>query len=392
MPQEPLRLVIVTGGAGYIGSHVVLTLLETRRYRVVSLDNYSNSFPEALVRVSEIARESLPADASEQDKESTKVDAVSCDLTRDDQVRAVFERYGHGAFWGVIHIAALKSVGESSSRPLDYYQANVGATVNLLKIADEYGCHRFVYSSSATVYGIPPVIPIPETTPLIAESVYGRTKVFCEHVLMDLAASAPEKWRLISLRYFNPAGAHPSGRIGEDPRGRPGNLLPLLAHMAVGRLPEGRTLQVFGNDYPTRDGTCVRDYIHVLDLASGHVLALDALDSPNDPRAFRAYNLGKGRGQSVLDMVEAMRKASGCEYETVIVGRRKGDVPDLTADPALAEKELGFKAPRELDEMCRDLWNWQSKNPQGFETPQAAAEKATKEEQAAEGQVATETL
>lgn len=198
--------------------------------------------------------------------------------------------------------------------------------------------------------------------------------------------------RMYSDTHRSPAGAHPSGRIGEDPRGRPGNLLPLLSQMSVGRLPEGKTLQVFGNDYPTHDGTCVRDYIHVMDLASGHVLALEALASQTDTRAFRAYNLGKGRGQSVLDMVAAMRKASGCEYETVIVGRRLGDVPDLTADPALAEKELGFKAPRELDEMCRDLWNWQSKNPQGYETPEAVATKEEKQTEVAKEAVATETL
>jgi len=370
--SQSLRPVLVTGGAGYIGSHIVLTLLLTRRYKVICLDNYYNSFPEALKRVSKIARDELPPNASELDKQSCEIDGIDCDLTKEDQVRAAFERYGKGGIWGVIHVAAYKSVGESSARPLEYFQNNVSATVCLLNIMTEYKCTRFVYSSSATVYGCPAVVPIPETTPLVAESVYGRTKVMCETILQDLAAAETETWRIISLRYFNPAGAHPSGLIGEDPRGRPGNLLPLLSQMAIGRIKED-TLFVFGNDYPTRDGTCVRDYIHVLDLASGHVLALDALspDSkifPTDPATpkFKAYNLGKGRGQSVLEITEAMRKATGVNFKTKVIGRRKGDVPDLTADPTLAEKELGFKAPQNLETMCRDLWNWQTKNPEGY--------------------------
>merc|ERR1712225_165979 len=231
-------------------------------------------------------------------------------------------------------------------------------------------------SSSATVYGAPKTIPIPETSPLVAESVYGRTKVMGEWIIKDVCDADP-KWRAIGLRYFNPAGAHPSGLIGEDPRGKPGNLVPLLAQMAVGKFAK-EGLKIFGNDYPTPDGTCVRDYIHVMDLAEGHILMLSALEKDEiyanlEKSAFggsggkyKAYNLGKGKGMSVLNMVEAMRKASGFEYKYEIVGRRTGDVPDLTADPATAEKELGFKASRSLEEMCRDQWNWQSKNPQGY--------------------------
>jgi len=230
-----------------------------------------------------------------------------------------------------------------------------------------------VYSSSATVYGTPPIIPIPETTRLKADSPYGKSKVMSETIIDDLCHADPARWRAISLRYFNPAGAHSSGLIGEDPRGRPGNLLPLLAHMAIGRVKES-TLRVFGNDYPTRDGTCVRDYIHVVDLASGHVLALDALDPDSnifancpDDACYKAYNLGKGEGMSVLDILEAMRQTTRFDYKYEIIGRRRGDVPDLTADPSLAEKELGFKAPENLETMCRDLWNWQTKNPQGYD-------------------------
>ncbi|KAK0199086.1 THO complex subunit 1 transcription elongation factor-domain-containing protein [Armillaria mellea] len=331
----------------------------TRRYKVISIDNGHNSLLEALLRVGQLSREELPPDASEQDIESTEIDIHNVDLTKAEQIRAVFEKYGKGGIWGVIHIAAYKAVGESTEIPLTYYQNNVSATISLLQIMSEFECYRLVYSSSATVYWH------------TSHSPYGKTKVMAETIIDDLCHAEPEKWQALSLRYFNPAGAHPSGRIGEDPKGRPGNLLPLLAHMAVGRVKE-TVLKVFGNDYPTRDGTCVRDYLHVLDLASGHLLALDALngnsqvfhDRPN--ARFKAYNLGKGRGMSVLEIVEAMRAATGFNYQTEIIGRRRGDVPDLTADPSLAEKELGFKAPQDLETMCRDLWNWQSKNPQGY--------------------------
>ncbi|THH10389.1 hypothetical protein EW145_g1365 [Phellinidium pouzarii] len=370
--SEPLQRVIVTGGAGYIGSHIVYKLIETHRYKVISLDKYHNAYPASLERVSQLARENLPKDASEKDKDTTVIDAYTCDLTKPEEIRKVFKVYGKGGIWGVIHVAAYKAVGESTVVPLTYYSNNVGATVTLLQIMDEYDCTRMVYSSSATVYGTPPEIPIPETTRLKADSPYGKTKVMCETVLDDLCSANPDRWRAISLRYFNPAGAHPSGFFGEEPKGRPGNLLPLLAHMACGRVKED-TLKVFGNDYPTHDGTCVRDYLHVVDLAAGHLLALDAL-APGSSFSgwttgagyFKAYNLGKGNGLSVIDILEAMRKATSFNYKYEITGRRKGDVPYLIADPKLAEKELGFKAPQDLETMCRDLWNWQIRNPSGF--------------------------
>ncbi|KAJ7610875.1 THO complex subunit 1 transcription elongation factor-domain-containing protein [Roridomyces roridus] len=362
------KRVLVTGGAGYIGSHVIYTLQKTRRYKIVSLDNSHNSTPKSLERVSALSRSELPADASERDIDTTVIENHACDLTKRDEIRAVFEKYGKGGIWGVVHIAAYKAVGESVEIPLTYYENNVAATLYLLQVMNEYDCHRVVYSSSATVYGIPPTIPIPETTRLKADSPYGKTKVVCETMLDDLCHS-DSKWSAISLRYFNPAGAHPSGMIGEDPKGRPGNLLPLLSAMAVGRV-DASTLTVFGNDYPTPDGTCVRDYLHILDLAAGHLLALESLTSDTifDPDArYKAYNLGQGRGISVLEIIEAMRKATGFDFKYEIIGRRRGDVPDLTADPALAEKELGFKANQDLAVMCRDLWNFQSKNPNGYD-------------------------
>ncbi|KAI9067221.1 UDP-glucose 4-epimerase [Trametes sanguinea] len=365
--------VLVTGGAGYIGSHVIFALQETRRYKVISIDNHHNSSPKALERVAQIARDNLPPNASEKDKDSAEIDSHTADLTKRDEIRKVFEKYGKGGIWGVIHIAAYKAVGESTEIPLTYYENNVSATVYLLQVMSEFDCTRIVYSSSATVYGTPPVIPIPETTRLEAHSPYGKTKVMCETIISDLCSAEPKRFRGLSLRYFNPAGAHPSGLIGEAPIGRPGNLFPLLAAIAVGRQPND--LKVFGNDYPTPDGTCVRDYLHVLDLAKGHLLALDALgpeskvfdNCPTEAR-YKAYNLGRGKGMSVLQIVEAMRKETGFDFKYEIVGRRRGDVPDLTADPSLAEKELGFKATKDLETMCRDLWNWQTKNPNGYDS------------------------
>ncbi|KAL1682928.1 hypothetical protein EV122DRAFT_258836 [Schizophyllum commune] len=373
MTDAPLQRTLVETHPPFIGSHVTYVLQKTRRYKVISLDNCHNSHPEVYKRLEQIAQDELPAEPSVQDIESTKIEHHNVDLTDEASIRAVFEKYGKGGIWGVIHIAAWKAVGESTRIPLTYYRNNVSSTITLLQLMDEFDCTRIVYSSSATVYGVPPTIPIPESTRLQALSPYGNTKIVCENVIKDLCASDPERWRGLSLRYFNPGGAHPSGLIGEDPVGRPNNLLPILAQMAVGRIEP--KLSVYGNDYPgTPDGTCVRDYLHVVDLAAGHQLALDALSDSDNSKVFppgtdnyyKAYNLGRGQGVSVLQMVEAMRNATGCDYKVEIVGRRKGDVPDLTADPTLAEKELGFKAPQTLETMCRDLWNWQSNNPNGY--------------------------
>ncbi|RSH76863.1 UDP-glucose-4-epimerase [Apiotrichum porosum] len=371
-----LKRILVTGGLGYIGSHVVLSLLLSGRYLPVVIDNCHNAFPEAVKRCNEIARDEMGADAPQ-------ATFHRADLREPETIEAVFAEYkAAGGIWGVVHLAALKAVGESSELPTQYYKVNVAGSISLLEAMAKNDCNNFVFSSSATVYGTPAVIPIPETSPLQPESVYGRTKAMVEWILQDICRSGtderPSPLKAVSVRYFNPAGAHPSGKLGEEPRGKPGNLLPLLAQMAVGR--EKSELKVFGNDYPgSPDGTCVRDYLHIMDLAEGHVLSLDAMAvaeseknifSKCDPKKdgfYRAFNLGRGAGQSVLTMIAAMRKASGFEYKYEIVGRRTGDVPDLTANPALAEAELGFLAKRDLEEMCRDLWNFQTKNPNGYE-------------------------
>ncbi|CED82222.1 udp-glucose 4-epimerase [Phaffia rhodozyma] len=390
---SPKKRVLVTGGAGYIGSHAVLELVLTQRYQPVVIDNGHNSKSEAIKRIEQIAKQQL-GDANVE-----PIDTFNLDLTSQDAVDSVFKAYeGKGGIWGVVHIAAWKAVGESAEKPLKYYQNNVSATINLLDSMQRFNVKHIVYSSSATVYGTPELIPIPESSPIKPESVYGRTKAVCEAVLRDLVRGDPEL-KAISLRYFNPAGAHPSGLIGEDPRGKPLNLIPLLAAMAVGRYVEGG-LKVFGDDYPTVDGTCVRDYLHVVDLAKGHVLACDALESPtlfktpdlsatasspaNRPAPtlaslptsddfaqginFRAFNLGKGKAFSVLQIIKAMEKAFGTTFPYEVVGRREGDVPDLTADPSLAEKELGFLATRGLEEACRDLEKWQTGNPNGYDS------------------------
>ena len=336
--------ILVTGGAGYIGSHTCVELLEAG-HEVVVLDNLSNSSPEALRRVQEIT--------------GRKLTFVEGDI-RD---RAVLRGLLAGrAIDAVIHFAGLKAVGESVEQPLAYYDNNVGGTVILLEELRDAGVKRFVFSSSATVYGDPASLPIREDFPLSATNPYGRSKLMIEDMLRDLQRADPA-WDIAILRYFNPVGAHPSGRIGEDPNGIPNNLMPYIAQVAVKRLPK---LRVFGGDYPTRDDTGVRDYIHVVDLARGHLAALDKLrESPG----LLTCNLGTGPGYSVLEMVSAFAAVSGREIPYEIVDRRPGDIAACWADPALAREQLGWQAEHGLEAMCADTWRWQCANPAGYAIP-----------------------
>jgi UDP-glucose 4-epimerase len=333
--------ILVTGGAGYIGSHACVELLAAGR-EVVVVDNLSNSRESALDRVREIAGRDL---------------AFHCiDVGDRDAIADLFRRY---RIESVIHFAGLKAVGESVAHPLRYYRNNLAATATLCEVMADAGVKRLVFSSSATVYGDPHAVPITEDFPLKAANPYGRTKLMIEEMLHDVGAADPE-WRVVLLRYFNPVGAHESGRIGEDPRGIPNNLLPYVAQVAVGRLAEVR---VFGGDYPTPDGTGVRDYLHVVDLAVGHLRALDHLDSGS---GVEAINLGTGRGHSVLEVIRAFERASGIQVPYRLTDRRPGDVAECWADPARARQLLGWVAERDLDAMCRDAWNWQRMNPEGY--------------------------
>ena len=333
--------ILVTGGAGYIGSHCCVELLAAG-YEVVVLDNLSNSSRESLVRVEEIAGRAL--DFEEVDL----LDAAATD-------RVV----GAHDFDAVIHFAGLKAVGESVGIPLRYYHNNITGTLNLLESLRERGPKRLVFSSSATVYGDPATLPIREDFPTSATNPYGRTKLMIEEILGDLARSDPA-WKFILLRYFNPVGAHASGRIGEDPRGIPNNLMPYVMQVAVGRREK---LGVFGDDYDTRDGTGVRDYIHVVDLVLGHLAALRKLEETD---GCVAYNLGTGTGYSVLEMLDAARRATGRAIPHEVVARRPGDIAACYADPSLAAEKLGWRAERGLDEMVADAWRWQERNPAGF--------------------------
>jgi len=333
--------ILVTGGAGYIGSHTCVELLAAG-HRVVVVDNLINSSLEAIARVERIA--------------GTKPIFHRVDLCDRPALDKVFasERFG-----AVIHFAGLKAVGESVSQPLRYYQNNLSGTLNLLECMAAAGCKQLVFSSSATVYGDPAKVPITEDMPLSATNPYGRSKLVIEEMCRDLVRAEPD-WRIALLRYFNPAGAHPSGLIGEDPVGIPNNLGPYILHVAVGKRPH---LNVHGNDYPTPDGTGVRDYIHVVDLAQGHLAALAALPKQ---AGCRAINLGTGRGYSVLEMVRAVAKASGREIPYKIGPRRPGDIATCYADAGLAATELGWRARLDLDRMCADAWRWQSTNPNGY--------------------------
>ncbi|MCD6441546.1 MAG: UDP-glucose 4-epimerase GalE [Candidatus Marinimicrobia bacterium] len=334
--------ILVTGGAGYIGSHTCLELLN-KDFEVVVVDNLSNSSAESLKRVQKIAEKTLAFH--------------KIDLLDKAALEELFLQY---RFDTVIHFAGLKAVGESVTIPLRYYHNNITGTIILCELMAKYNVKNIIFSSSATVYGDPHAVPITEDFPISATNPYGKTKLFIEEILKDLYQS-DNKWNIALLRYFNPIGAHESGEIGEDPKGIPNNLLPFISQVAVGKLEE---LLVFGNDYPTPDGTGVRDYIHVVDLALGHIRALEKLIGQT---GVHIYNLGTGQGYSVLDMITAFEKASGRKINYRIVDRRAGDIAECYADPSKAEKELGWKATRGINEMCSDSWRWQSQNPDGFD-------------------------
>ncbi len=336
--------ILVTGGAGYIGSHTVLALLE-RGDDVVVLDNLSNASVEAIHRVEKLT--------------GAKTTFVKGDLLDRTGLRHLFRAHTISA---VIHFAALKAVGESSRLPLEYYKNNIVGAIILLEEMRYAGVWNFVFSSSATVYGASAPVPYVETTSIGGTtSPYGTSKLMIELMLRDFAKSEPQ-FKAIALRYFNPVGAHHSGEIGEDPVGIPNNLLPYIAQVAIGRLEK---LSIFGDDYDTPDGTCLRDYIHVVDLAEGHLKALDHLPKME---GYQAYNLGSGRGYSVLEMIAAFEKASGRTIPYERKARREGDLPAFWADPTLANKVLGWHTTRGIDEMMRDTWNWQSKNPFGYQS------------------------
>lgn len=335
--------ILVTGGTGYIGSHTVLELLNDG-FDVVVMDNLSNSHLESLRRVEQLT--------------GREARFHQVDLLDGPGMDRIFEEAPIDA---VIHFAGLKAVGESVEKPLLYYKNNIAGTVNLLEAMERAGVRDLVFSSSCTVYGDPRSVPIREDAPLSAANPYGRTKLTIEYILRELH-EADSRWNIALLRYFNPVGAHESGRIGEDPNGIPNNLMPYVTQVAVGKL---QRLRVFGSDYPTRDGTGVRDYIHVTDLALGHLKAIEALrESPG----VLTVNLGTGTGYSVLEVVKAFEEASGQTIPYDLVARRPGDAAQAYSDPALAAEKLGWRAERDLLQMCRDAWRWQERNPNGFES------------------------
>jgi len=343
--------VLVTGGAGYIGSHTIMELLEAG-HSVICVDNLVNAYceegsklPEALKRVQELTGKTVVY--------------YNVDIRDIAALDKVFKQHKIDC---VGHFAALKAVGESCELPLQYYQNNITGSNILLEVMRDNNVFNLLYSSSATVYGIPQFLPITEQHPTgNCTNPYGKTKYFTEEILKDVCQS-DKRWHVISLRYFNPVGAHPSGRIGEDPNGIPNNLMPFVSQVAVGRREK---LKVFGSDYSTPDGTGVRDYIHIVDLAQGHLHALDKLGR-GDVDGFVAYNLGTGQGYSVLEIVKAFEKAANRSIPYELAPRRAGDIASAYADPTKAANELGWRAKLNLDAMCRDAWNWQSKNPSGF--------------------------
>ena len=333
--------ILVTGGAGYIGSHTLVELLGAN-HSVVVIDNLVNSSAKSLDRVREITGKDLTF--------------YQGDISDAQLLEQIFSEQQVDA---VIHFAGLKAVGESVKQPLRYYQNNLGGTLALLEAMQKHGCKRIIFSSSATVYGAPAEIPITENCPKgICTNPYGWTKSMLEQILTDLHTADPE-WSVVLLRYFNPIGAHPSGKIGEDPNGIPNNLMPYITQVAIGKLPE---LGVFGDDYDTPDGTGVRDYIHVVDLAEGHVAALSKLQESG----VHIYNLGTGHGVSVLDLVKAFETATGVKIPYTIKPRRSGDIAVCFCDPSRANQELGWQAKRSVTEMCADSWRWQQQNPNGY--------------------------
>lgn len=333
--------ILVTGGAGYIGSHTIVELLNNG-HSIIVIDNLSNSSRESLDRVREITGKQL--------------EFHEADLRDRDALDSIFNNHDIDA---VIHFAGLKAVGESVARALYYYQNNLESTLTLLESMQKYDVKKLVFSSSATVYGLPKSLPITEDAPLSATNPYGQTKLMIEQILEDITHTG-EGWNITSLRYFNPIGAHESGLIGEDPNGLPNNLLPYVAQVAAGKLDKVR---VFGDDYDTPDGTGVRDYIHVVDLAKAHLAALSRLDHPN---TYKAYNVGTGNADSVLDMIHAFEKASGKTIPYEVVARRPGDIASCYADVSLAKKELGWSAELTIQDGCNDAWRWQTQNPNGF--------------------------
>ncbi len=336
--------ILITGGAGYIGSHCCVAFLEAG-YDIVAVDNLANSSAASLERVEAITGRKVPFEEG--------------DIRDEAAIESVLRRYGCTA---VIHFAGLKAVGESTRDPLAYYDNNVVGTHRLLRAMTAAGVHQLVFSSSATVYGVPEKLPLTEDHPLAPVNPYGRTKLMIEDMLRDLSASDP-RWKIAILRYFNPVGSHDSGLIGEDPLGIPNNLMPFIAQVASGRRDR---LSVFGDDYQTRDGTGVRDYIHVLDLVEGHLRACEVLSRAEGPETCFALNLGTGTGYSVLEMVRAFERASNRSIPYTVAPRRDGDVAECFADPSKSLKVLSWEAGRTLENMCADTWNWVCKNPKGY--------------------------